>query len=232
MLNESSSFQAQEVTKIERNPGDLCDAENLTAVVCRVWTDILKAEIFLSSELQNVSWWPLIYCIWRPSQTWDGDTVFTPPSPRLHPFNPSCLGSVLIFGVQMNDASWGRAGLMLGPARWHWQLNYPTGRGGWLSAEKSSGRPNLPPTSDTPIPNLSTLPSPCPHPRPPLSPLVKRGTPSPSSPHGSSWQVISTVTITAITGVINKWPTPSQGNNKGFIIHHARPYKYMPTGNK
>lgn len=176
MLNESSSFQAQEVTKIERNPGDLCDAENLTAVVCRVWTDILKAEIFLSSELQNVSWWPLIYCIWRPSQTWDGDTVFTPPSPRLHPFNPSCLGSVLIFGVQMNDASWGRAGLMLGPARWHWQLNYPTGRGGWLSAEKSSGRPNLPPPPPT-LQSPISLPSPALVliPVPPCHPLSREG---------------------------------------------------------
>lgn len=95
------------------------------------------------------------------------------------------------------------------------------------------GLPAHPPPNSS-IPNLSTPSSCCPLPRAPpsLSPLVKRGTPSQSSPHGSSWQVISTVTITTITGVINKWPTPSQGHNKGFLIHHARPYKYMPTGNK
>lgn len=139
------------------------------------------------------------------------------PSSRLHPH----LGS-----KWMTPA--GVAWLMLRPARWHWQLNYPTGRGGWLSAEKSSGPPRLPPTLQS---SISLPPPPVLFPVP-LSPLVKRGTPSPSSPHGSSWQVISTVTITAITGVINKWPTPSQGNNKGFLIHHARPYKYKPTGNK
>lgn len=137
--------------------------------------------------------------------------------------SPPPLASILISGSKWMTPA-GVAWLMLGPARWHWQLNYPTGRGGWLSAEKSSGRPGLPPPD-----RLSTPPV---HFPVPLSPLVKRGTPSPGSPHGSSWQVISTVTITTITGVINKWPTPSQGNNKGFIIHHARPYKYMPTGNK
>lgn len=115
---------------------------------------------------------------------------------------------------------------MLGPARWHWQLNYSTGRGGWLSAEKSSGRCSLP--RSPPVPNLSTPLSSSPSPCHPLS----RETLSPSSPPGSSWQVISTITITAITGVINKWPTPSQGSNKGFIIHHARLYKYTATGNK
>lgn len=168
----------------------------------------------------------LIYWIWGLTQTWHGDTVSTPLSPsapaslhpnsRLHPHFRS---------KWMTPAGVGR--LMLGPARWHWQLNYPTGRSSWLSVEKSSGCPSFPSLPPPPIsqPPLVLFPV-------PLSPLVKRGTPSPSSPPGSSWQVISTITITTITGVINKWPTPSQGNNKGFIIHHARPYKYMSTGNK
>lgn len=164
----------------------------------------------------------LICCVWRPTQTWDG------VSAPLYPFTPPLASHSHLRSKWMTPA--GVAWLMLRPARWHWQLNYPTGRGSWLSAEKSSGPPRLPPPPNSPIPNRSAPPSalfPV-----PLSPLVKRGTPSQSSPHGSSWQVISTVTITTITGVINKWPTPSQGNNKGFLIHHARPYKYMPTGNK
>lgn len=164
----------------------------------------------------------LIYCIWSSNsdiQTWDGDTISSAPA-SLHP--SFCLHPHLR-SKWMTPA--GVGWLMLGPARWHWQLNYPTGRGGWLSAEKSSGRASPPTPSPQSLypPVLFSVP---------LSPLVKRGTPSPGLPPGSSWQVISTITITAITGVINKWPTPSQGNNKGFIIHHARPYKYMPTGNK
>lgn len=55
--------------------------------------------------------------------------------------------------------------LMLGPVRWHWQLNYPTGHGCWLSVEKSSGHPSLASYPQSPI----CLPL-CPPPRTPVTP--------------------------------------------------------------
>lgn len=117
------------------------------------------------------------------------------PSSGLHPHLQS---------KWMTPAGVGR--LMLGPVRWHWQLNYPTGHGGWLSAAKSSGHPSLASNPQSPHILFPT----------PLSPLVKRATLSPSSLSRSSWQVISTITITTITGVINKWPTPSQAITKAL----------------
>lgn len=144
----------------------------------------------------------------------------------LHPFTPP-LASIPIFGPN--------EGRQLGSAGWC--LVLLGGIDSWIIPQATAA--DYQRRSHQGVPASSPYPqSLCPPLLPPvlspvpLSPLVKRGTPSPSLLPGSSWQVISTITITAITGVINKWPTPSQGNNKGFIIHHARPYKYMPTGNK
>lgn len=161
----------------------------------------------------------LICCIWRPTQTWDG------VSAPLYPFIP-LLASIPILGPnewrQLGSPGWCCA-LLGGIDSWI----IPQAVAADYQQRSHQGLPGSPQLS-----NPQSLYHPPVLFPVPLSPLVKRGTPSPSSPHGSSWQVISTVTITAITGVINKWPTPSQGNNKGFLIHHARPYKYMPTGNK
>lgn len=107
----------------------------------------------------------LICCVWRPTQTWDG------VSAPLYPFTPPPLASHSHLRSKWMTPA-GVAWLMLRPARWHWQLNYPTGRGSWLSAEKSSGPPRLPPPQ---LSNPQSLCSPlCPLPRPPVTPCQER----------------------------------------------------------
>lgn len=130
------------------------------------------------------------------------NAIFTPPTPPA----PAPLHSHLHLHPPLQSRIKGHQlwlqWLTLGPARWQWQMNYPTGRGGWLSVEKSSGRRNPP---------ISTPRSPsCPL-RPPVSPRQEGDALANMSP----WQVISTITITAITGVINKWAEPP---TTGFII--------------
>lgn len=98
----------------------------------------------------------------------------TAPSSSISLHLPSSYSPGL--AVPISGPKWatpaGVAWLMPRPARWHWQLNYPTGRGGWLSAEKSSGPPIGSPPPPPP-PSLVPLPPPAP-PTSPVTPCQER----------------------------------------------------------